>query len=535
MKKLGKFLIYGFLITNFSFAIGRIDVVGYTYSDWQWNGPPFTNCVCDSYIGIYVSWGSGTAPNYTDRNIGYNVYEFTVGDWAWPNGINTFVQPSGFGGMDVDLVTGNVVLSTNQTISSNLTPVLAQEFLVGTGVFSYSVGPTGYRSPPIAITNNQAIHCVMFSSATYDSLYYTRVQPWAIWSTPINISSPNPADYPDHNINGSKLSNKIVVTWDAINDSSKYYRQSLDGGQSWRASVLLIPPAFSPGSETVPASWLGSFGFYDRNDNLHIVTQVSTYYSVWPAEIWHYCPTNNPVWTKVHRAEAVNISAPIGYNGVAACRPSLAQNPITGTLYCVWEQFDSLNYEPSTYLLRADIWMSESHDNGLTWVNNRRITTPNTTSKRFPIAAGTVWRDTLWVRYIIDSIAGFAVVEQGRATRNPVVAHWVPVPSGFAIEEQSTHNPPKADIMLNASPNPFSTHTAIRFSLSANNNTLLEIFDVTGRLVKTFNAVSGQRTAVSEFVWNGQDNQGKTVKNGVYFCALKMDNKTITRKIIKTK
>jgi hypothetical protein len=152
--------------------------------------------------------------------------------------------------------------------------------------------------------------------------------------------------------------------------------------------------------------------------------------------------------------------------------------------------------------------MSESYNNGLTWVNNHCITTtglPNVTSKRFPIVAGTVWRDTLWVRYMIDSISGFAIYDEGRATRNPIVVQWVPVSSEFAIEEHSSQN--TQQFMLYATPNPFTSHITIRlrlnevclrrdevrYSLPAQSNILLEIYDITGRIIKTFNAVSGQR------------------------------------------
>jgi hypothetical protein len=504
-----KIIVLFLVVSTIIYAqIGRTDVVGYTYYDWQWNGPPFTNCVCDTNHGIHVSWGGGTPPNYLDRNMGYNYYNFSTGTWNWLTfGMIVFTLRISAWGMDVDFVTGNAVLSSTQPVSSNTAPALARDQAPGAGLWEYLVGPIGYKSPPIAITNNQAIHLVM-SGNTYDSLYYMRVQPWGNWTTPINIGSPYQAGYPNYNINGSKLSNKIVVTWDATDDSSKYYRQSLDGGLSWQNPVSFMPPAFTPGSETIPGSWLGSFGFYDRNDNIHIVTQASPFGYVWPAEIWHYCPVNNPSWSRIHRADAVNISATIGYNGIAACRPSLAQNPITGALYCIWEQFDSLNYEPITSRLRADIQMSESYNNGLTWVNNHCITTtglPNVTSKRFPIVAGTVWRDTLWVRYMIDSISGFAIYDEGRATRNPIVVQWVPVSSEFAIEEHSSQN--TQQFMLYATPNPFTSHITIRlrlnevclrrdevrYSLPAQSNILLEIYDITGRIIKTFNAVSGQR------------------------------------------
>lgn len=539
MKNIMLFVLLLSFIT-ITFGNGRVDVVGYTYYDWQWNGPPYTNLVCDTLHGIHVSWMTGGPSPSTDRNMGYNFYNFATGSWSWLAGTNVYTSRSGFGGMDVDLTTGKVILSTHQSMSGNLTPVLARDQAPGAGIFEYSVGPSGYQWLPIAITNNQAIHCALIDCVTTDSLYYTRVQPWNTWTPPINITRPiRPPSYPNHNINSSKQSNKLIVTWDAMHDyadcDSKYCRLSNDGGLTWQPPQLIIPPAFTPGSETLPTSWIGSVGFYDRNDDLHIVTQFHPVIQgagyIMPSEIWHYCPTNSPPWSRVHRASSESIVGTTGYNATLACRPSIAQNPRTGALYVVWEQFDPLNYEPMTYCSRADIWVSRSFDNGKSWHDNQKITTPNTTSKRYPIVAGTVWNDTLLIRYIIDSIAGFELYSQGRATRNPVVVHWFPVPLTFGMEELSTLQ--ALHLTFDAKPNPFSLQTAIRYAIPAKSNVSLEIFDVTGRLVRTL--LSGTKSSGEySLIWDGKDSQGARVKNGIYFCNLKVDNKTITRKIVMT-
>lgn len=537
MVKFVKLLIFNLLIINLGivYSIGRQDIVGYTYYDWQTSGPPYTNLVCDTLNGVHVSWMSSSTTTHTDRNQGYNFYDFTTGTWHWlGTGINVFTQRCGFGGMDVNLVTGCAVLSTNQGTGTSIAPVFAIDQTPGAGNWQYIIGPAGYQSAPVAITNNQAIHCALIDAATMDSLYYFRIQPG---QAPINIGSPVQPGYPNHNINGSKISDKIVVTWDAIDTSPrcKYYRQSLDGGLTWQNSVSIMPPAFTPGSETIPASWLGSFGYYERDDNLHIVTAVYPVIGqngfVWPAEIWHYSPVNTPNWSRVQRAQAENVNAPVGYNAIACCRPSLAQDRVTGTLYCVWEQFDSLNYEPLTQIARADIWLSESYDNGLTWIDNRRITTLNTTSKRFPIAAGTVWKDTLLVRYLIDSIAGFEVQTQGRATRNPIVCHFIPLP--YAGIEQDIGNRKLEIGNLSVAPNPFSSQTTIRYSLPINTSATIEIRDVTGRFVKSFSN-NQQQTTTSCFTWLGKDELGNYVKSGVYFFTLRTSDNVLTAKVIKT-
>ncbi|MCX7785415.1 MAG: hypothetical protein N2201_04205 [candidate division WOR-3 bacterium] len=59
----------------------------------------------------------------------------------------------------------------------------------------------------------------------------------------------------------------------------------------------------------------------------------------------------------------------------------------------------------------------------MTWPVVRRVTIPDSTSKRFPCAAG-VANDTLYVTFMIDSIAEFVVNQQGRATKSDCDASY---------------------------------------------------------------------------------------------------------------
>jgi hypothetical protein len=260
---------------------------------------------------------------------------------------------------------------------------------------------------------------------------------------------------------------------------------------------------------------------FDNNENLHIVTQVhpvigSTKY-YWPAEIWHYCPLNNPAWSRIFHWEAETVAGNVGYNAIAACRPSIVQNLTNNYLYVTWEAFDSLNIEPTTDILRADIWIAESPDNGLTWRNQTRITTPNITSKRFPCAGGVV-ADTFILTYLIDSIAGFENYTQGRATRNPIVCHRIPI-RAVGTQEHSAHYAP--NLMFDIYPNPTKTYFTIRLPQPADRSEI-KIFDVNGKIVKS-EELKGKNNRVS---LNG-------IKNGVYF--VKVGNEMLKEKLVVTK
>jgi len=512
MKKLYKVFIFSLLITNFSLlAIGRTDVVGYTTNDWQFSGPVYTRCRTDLIdYGIHVCW-KGTSSGM------YNYYNFATRQWNWSNGMTLPFSPYS---MDNNPIIGNVTFSS---VLSATTPFVVRDVTPGAGLFEYCNGPSGYLWPILAISNNQAIHVAMFNNNT-SQLCYSRVQPWCTWSTPILIADSASLCY---NIAASEISNKIAVLWENATDlypERVFYRLSNDGGINWQPTIQL---PFPPSVGLVPGyNSYSLFAIFDNQDNLHIVTSVSdTGYTI-PAEIWLYSPANTQPWTLVHHYNANNLSAPVGYNATFATRPSIVQNPTTGYFYVSWEQFDSLNYEPITDRARADIYIVELRNNGQTVYAKQRITIPNTTSKRFPILGG-VFSDTLVVNYLIDSIAGFEWLGEGRATNNPVVCHFIPIPFPAShTEEYSTLNP--QNYTLNVLPNPFSSHTAIHFSLSAQTNVSLQLYDVSGKLVKTL--VNEQKNPGNySFILNSSN-----LNPGVYFSTLKTGNKTITQKIVKT-
>ncbi|MEW6685949.1 MAG: FlgD immunoglobulin-like domain containing protein [Candidatus Edwardsbacteria bacterium] len=90
---------------------------------------------------------------------------------------------------------------------------------------------------------------------------------------------------------------------------------------------------------------------------------------------------------------------------------------------------------------------------------------------------------------------------------------------------------PKATILFQNYPNPFSSQTAIRYSLSAISHTTLKIYNVAGQLVKT---LVNERCSPGYYSmnWDGKDESGKRVADGVYFYRLETSNFSATKKMI---
>ncbi len=80
-----------------------------------------------------------------------------------------------------------------------------------------------------------------------------------------------------------------------------------------------------------------------------------------------------------------------------------------------------------------------------------------------------------------------------------------------------------------ARPNPFRDRTVIPYRLSRPDGAELTIFDSRGRKIRGI-AIGG-RTGAGEVVWDGRDDQGRRVAQGVYFARLTSAGRTLSAKI----
>ncbi len=532
------------------FTVGRVDTIGGTTYDWAFNGPVYRGLVNSPEYGLHAGWMFSAEPAspWNDRNMRYNFFDYAAGAWNWldpdfmASGISVYTNRSGFGHLDADPVTGVAMFTAHQNpgaTPTSIRPVLGKDMSPGAGFFDFCDGSPnaeGYQWPPISIDANQVVHCAIIDAATTDQLYYTKVGTWCNWEVPVGIVAPQPDPmFPDQNIAASKVSQKVCVVWvysEGTSYDPAYYRISTDGGATWGAPTELEPPPAYSGDTITSFHITSLFPWYDDEDRLHIVAGVipsvrDTLYII-PAEIWHWCPDNTPAWSRVHRAgcEPENLMASVGYNAAYACRPSIGQDDM-GRLYVAWEQFDSMNVEPVTNLLRADVFAAASEDDGNTWLPAVKLTEAGTASCRFPSIADKMVRfdGQLWVPviYEIDQQAGFIVQGQGSSTNNPYVVQWVPAESlGIGVSE-SPRSAPKR-LTLSATPNPFSWQTVISYTLPKAGNVSLVVYDASGRPVKTL--VDGHRQPGSyEVKLNSAG-----LSAGVYFYTLTIERTSVTKK-----
>jgi hypothetical protein len=91
-------------------------------------------------------------------------------------------------------------------------------------------------------------------------------------------------------------------------------------------------------------------------------------------------------------------------------------------------------------------------------------------------------------------------------------------------------SPARTALRFLASPNPFGPRADVRLDLATKTRLDLEVYDVSGRLVRTL--ASGDEDAGSRvFSWDGRNGRGETVSAGVYFVRMRAGNEEETRKI----
>lgn len=104
-------------------------------------------------------------------------------------------------------------------------------------------------------------------------------------------------------------------------------------------------------------------------------------------------------------------------------------------------------------------------------------------------------------------------------------------PEGSGIEHTTSPDPTYRYYLFHCYPNPFSNLTHISFQIPENTKCSVDIFDISGRKVKTLNT-STLKPGHHTIKWNGKNNEGKRVASGIYFYRLKTKNYSRMKKLL---
>ena len=89
------------------------------------------------------------------------------------------------------------------------------------------------------------------------------------------------------------------------------------------------------------------------------------------------------------------------------------------------------------------------------------------------------------------------------------------------------------DFALKNYPNPFNPATTISLSLPVESDWAIEVFNVAGQLVRDYSGHS--QAGTTSIVWDGTDNNGKSVASGIYFYRANADQFSQTKKMVLMK
>jgi hypothetical protein len=112
-----------------------------------------------------------------------------------------------------------------------------------------------------------------------------------------------------------------------------------------------------------------------------------------------------------------------------------------------------------------------------------------------------------------------------------------PVSLTIPYEEPGQNNPevPRVYGLMQNHPNPFNPSTEISFVLPQSAHCTIEVFNISGRKIKTLlnEPVAGEE--LTSVLWQGDDAQGKPVASGIYFYKMRAGKYTATKKMILMK
>lgn len=109
----------------------------------------------------------------------------------------------------------------------------------------------------------------------------------------------------------------------------------------------------------------------------------------------------------------------------------------------------------------------------------------------------------------------------------------VPEQSPNAVHEEPYSGLKRSDIFLFQNyPNPFNASTTITYTVSVKSEVTLQIFDASGRIVRSLLVKKLYRPGVYRIVWDGQNDQGECVSSGIYMSQLQAGRLKRTGKMV---
>jgi type VI protein secretion system component Hcp len=211
------------------------------------------------------------------------------------------------------------------------------------------------------------------------------------------------------------------------------------------------------------------------------------------------------------------VTVPIGANG----QPSGAPQPSAAVIAAAWDL--------------ATVRLFQSQANG-TMFQSVTVEVIDDPAAKMPMALTRLVLEDAHISshtYGFVEAAGYFDVNMTLSFSQVTITDLVAGTSAtYAWNPFSTSTPPAEDkgIVLSPSPNPTHGQTEFRFALPADSNARLELFDLRGyRVRELFNGLTSSESTVA--AWDGTDESGQRVAQGVYMVRLSYPGREVTQRI----
>ncbi|MCP4584100.1 MAG: T9SS type A sorting domain-containing protein [candidate division Zixibacteria bacterium] len=522
------------LLTAAAIAQPLGEVIGSTYYLNQSNGPSGSRIkVCDDG-SIYVCWMNlfGLYPPAI-RHIYYN-WRSPEGQW-FDDGCQVS-ENTGAGYCNLDIYEGDRGCITYHC-GENV--IVAIEWdPPGIGFFNYFNAPNelfpqtpeypGFCMwPQISIDSNEKIHLFMTENADMGPrrFGYTRSEDggsnWtdlALLDTVMVISGI---------VVSSPVSDRVAICYLHPDDTTSqmfnwpYYIISEDG-QTWDFDDIIdVPYPFQPNFDLWAYANLEAI--FDYNDQLHLAWPVYGEGYDW---LLHYSDDSDTIEVITQIPDTTD-NHPIWELLIG--KASLSRDASSNALVASWGQY-AVGDTNINGIYNGDIYLSRSNDLGLTWQEPLNITnTPSPDclpgdcmSELYPCAAEEA--DSMpHITYIFDPF-----IQPEPSPTSPALVMYIG-PDHLVDIEPPIENIPRNYSLAQNYPNPFNASTTIKYDLPKRSNVTIDVFDILGRKVETFNS-SVQTPGSHSVVWNALG-----LGSGIYFYKIQAGNYVQTRRCMLIK
>jgi hypothetical protein len=277
------------------------DQGGITTYDYQSNGAMGNRIAVDADGDVHISWMHDDDANFANRDIYYNVWKKSTGDFIWPSGIKASgTAKAGYATMGL-LSDGRAVVAYHHDPDGDgiYQSVVSIDALPKGGAFSSPIDvdattvPNQPIWPKIAVGPDNVIHVTAHvywdgsgtQPSDYNYLYYSRSTDGGVTFSPWQILSQNAGN--DAAVAISKNGSKVAIAWvfgfpiagatdKLASHGNVCYIESTNSGASWSSETEVTDGFYGEYSpNTSDSVSMGAICnsldcAYDAAGNLHI-------------------------------------------------------------------------------------------------------------------------------------------------------------------------------------------------------------------------------------------------------------------------